>query len=78
MLPEICSYEELMDFISLYKMNNEIDIHKGLIEKTLPKVLKENQALSFSFVFCDTDCPFIPMVSPNLNPISICFSLSFI
>jgi len=49
------SYEELMDFISLYKMNNEIDIHKGLIEKTLPKVLKENQALSFSFVFCDTD-----------------------
>jgi len=49
------SYEELMDFISLYKMNNEIIIHKGLIEKTLPKVLEENQALSFSFVYCDTD-----------------------
>lgn len=49
------SYEELMDFISLYKMNNEIIIHKGLIEDTLPKTVKENQALSFSFVYCDTD-----------------------
>lgn len=49
------SYEELLDFISLYKMNAEIIIHKGLIEKTLPKVLEENKALSFSFVYCDTD-----------------------
>jgi len=49
------SYEQLMDFISLYKMNNEIVIHKGLIEETLPKVLEENKALSFSFVYCDTD-----------------------
>lgn len=49
------SYEELLDFISLYKMNDEIVIHKGLIEKTLPKLLQENKALSFSFVYCDTD-----------------------
>jgi len=49
------SYEELMDFISLYKMKNDIVIHKGLIEDTLPKALEENKALSFSFVYCDTD-----------------------
>jgi SAM-dependent methyltransferase len=49
------SYEELLDFISLYKMKSEVIIHKGIIEKTLPKVLEENKALSFSFVYCDTD-----------------------
>ena len=49
------SYDELMDFISLYNMKNDIVIHKGLIEDTLPKAVEENQALSFSFVYCDTD-----------------------
>jgi SAM-dependent methyltransferase len=49
------SYEELLDFISLYKMDNEVIIHKGLIEDTLPKVLEGNKSLSFSFVYCDTD-----------------------
>jgi len=49
------SYKELLDFISLYKMNDEIRIHKGLIEDTLPKLLEENKSLSFSFVYCDTD-----------------------
>lgn len=49
------SLEELKDFISLYKMDNEIVIHKGLIEETLPQTLEENKSLSFSFVYCDTD-----------------------
>ena len=36
-------------------MNDEIRIHKGLIEETLPKLLEEQKSLAFSFIYCDTD-----------------------
>jgi len=48
-------YEELMDIITLYHLNDEINIHKGRIADTLPTVLKENEALTFSFVYYDAD-----------------------
>jgi hypothetical protein len=49
------SFEELKDFIDLYEMGDEIQIHKGLIEKTLPALLKKKPSLSFSFIYCDVD-----------------------
>lgn len=36
-------------------MSDEIVIHKGLIEETLPKLIKSNPELAFSLVYCDTD-----------------------
>ncbi|MCK5082501.1 MAG: class I SAM-dependent methyltransferase [Candidatus Omnitrophica bacterium] len=45
----------IKDIIKLYEMSDDIVIHKGLIEDTLPRVLKENKALTFSLVYCDTD-----------------------
>jgi hypothetical protein len=49
------SFEELKDTVALYEMQDEIVIHKGLIEETLPKILDDNKALTFSLVYCDTD-----------------------
>jgi len=49
------SYEELMDVISLYHLNDEIVIHKGLIQDTLNETLSKNKELTFSFVYCDVD-----------------------
>jgi len=49
------SYEKLMDVISLYQLNDEIEIHKGRIEDVLPETLTKNKALTFSFVYCDVD-----------------------
>jgi len=49
------SYEELIDIISLYEMEDEIVIHKGLVQDTLGPVLASEQELSFSFVYCDVD-----------------------
>jgi hypothetical protein len=49
------NYEELCAIIKLYEMENEIRINRGLIEDTLPKLLEQNQALSFSFAYIDTD-----------------------
>lgn len=46
---------ELERMIGLYGLQDEIEIHVGLIEDTLPKLLKDNAALTFSFVYCDTD-----------------------
>ena len=49
------SYEELLDVIKLYEMEDEVIIHKGLIEKTLPALVESEKAMSFSLVYCDTD-----------------------
>ncbi len=49
------SYEELLDVIDLYQFQDEVYIHKGLIQDTLPLLLKEHPELRFSLVFCDTD-----------------------
>jgi hypothetical protein len=49
------SYEELLDMIELYELQDDIVIHEGLIEETLPLFLRENESARFSFVYCDTD-----------------------
>ena len=48
------SYEELMAMINLSDLAEDVVIHKGDIMHTLPAAL-DNQGLSFSFVYCDTD-----------------------
>ncbi len=49
------SYEELIDIIALYDLQDEIVVHKGLVQDTLTQVLNEQTELSFSFVYCDVD-----------------------
>jgi hypothetical protein len=49
------SLEELRDLIALYQLQDDVIIHKGLIEKTLTAVLETQPQLTFSLVFCDTD-----------------------
>ncbi len=49
------SLEELKDIIDLYQMEDNLVVHQGLIEETLPRFLEENKALYFSFIYCDTD-----------------------
>lgn len=45
---------ELWKLIELYELEDDITIHKGNILETLSEAL-ENEALYFSFVYCDTD-----------------------
>ena len=47
--------EELVEMIALYELEDDIVIHKGDILSTLPDALTSDEALSFSFVYCDTD-----------------------
>lgn len=49
------SFEELIDLIELYELSDDIIIHKGLVEETLPSVLGTSKDLSFSLVYCDVD-----------------------
>ena len=49
------SFDELNEIIALYEMSDEIAIHKGSIEETLPRHLEANKAQTFSLVYCDTD-----------------------
>jgi hypothetical protein len=49
------SFEELVDVIALYDMQNEVLVHKGLIQDTLNETLTARPELSFSFVYCDVD-----------------------
>ncbi|MEM9680416.1 MAG: TylF/MycF/NovP-related O-methyltransferase, partial [Bacteroidota bacterium] len=46
---------ELIDFMKLNNLEDNIVIQKGYIEKTLPVLLDADKALSFSMVYCDTD-----------------------
>jgi hypothetical protein len=46
---------ELQDMVNLYEMNDEVLLHVGRIEETLPAILDSDAALSFSFVYCDVD-----------------------
>jgi len=48
------NYDELLSMIDLNDLNDDIVIHRGDIMQTLPAAL-ENQGLSFSFIYCDTD-----------------------
>jgi Macrocin-O-methyltransferase (TylF) len=49
------SYEELIDIRTLYDMEDEIVIHKGRVQDTLPAALAAQTELTFSFVYCDVD-----------------------
>jgi hypothetical protein len=49
------SLDELTRIIDLYQMQDSVTLHVGLIEDTLPPLLRAHEALSFSFVYCDTD-----------------------
>ncbi len=49
-----CNYEELVAMIGLSELADDVVIHKGDILNTLLNAL-ENDGLSFSFVYCDTD-----------------------
>ncbi|MGH7091451.1 MAG: TylF/MycF/NovP-related O-methyltransferase, partial [Stellaceae bacterium] len=49
------SYDELLDIVALYEMEDEIIIHKGLVQDQLPAVLKERAELTVSFCYCDVD-----------------------
>lgn len=49
------SYEELKKMLDLYEIGDDVEFHVGLIEETLPELMAQQAALSFSFVYCDTD-----------------------
>lgn len=49
------SLEELRAVIELHDMQDDVVIHQGVIEQTLPAALAQDEALSLSFVYCDTD-----------------------
>ncbi len=49
------SLDELQEFIDLYELWDDINIHQGAIEETLPTLMVEHPELMFSFVYCDTD-----------------------
>jgi len=49
------SFQELLKFIRLYGLSDDIFLHRGLIEETLPRLLARDRSLSFSLVYIDTD-----------------------
>jgi SAM-dependent methyltransferase len=49
------SYQELLEVIALYDMQDEIIIHKGLVQEQLPAVLAQQTELTFSLCYCDVD-----------------------
>jgi len=49
------SYQELLEVIDLYDMNDDVLIHKGLVQDTLPHLLAAQPELTFSFIYCDVD-----------------------
>lgn len=49
------TFDELQEFKRLYELDDQIVVHKGLIQDTLPNALENDASLSFSFIYCDTD-----------------------
>lgn len=49
------SLEELEDMIELCELSDAIEIHKGLIQDTLPPFLTAQPGVQFSLIYCDTD-----------------------
>ena len=49
------SYEELCDVLELYRLQDDVVIHKGLIQDTLPAAFPKDDPSVLSFVYCDTD-----------------------
>lgn len=46
---------ELQEMIRLEQMEDEVELHVGYIEDTLPAYLESQPAANFSLVLCDTD-----------------------
>ncbi|MEJ0037607.1 MAG: TylF/MycF/NovP-related O-methyltransferase [Gammaproteobacteria bacterium] len=63
------SFEELTDMISLYGMNDDIEIHKGWIDDTLPALLRERTEFSLSLVYVDVD-----LYAPTRTILDACHS----
>lgn len=49
------SLEEMEDVIALYEMQDDIEIHQGLVQDTLVPLLAQRTELSFSLVYVDVD-----------------------
>jgi hypothetical protein len=49
------NYEELIEMIALYEMEDDVVIHKGFVGDTLPPLFDAQSALSFSLVYLDMD-----------------------
>jgi Macrocin-O-methyltransferase (TylF) len=49
------SFEELTDIIRLQELEDDVAIHKGWIDDTLPALLRAQEELSFSLVYVDVD-----------------------
>jgi hypothetical protein len=49
------SLEELLDLIRLYELEDEVVIHKGLVDDTIPQLLEARADLSFSLIYVDVD-----------------------
>lgn len=49
------NYQELLDIIELYELNDKICIHKGLIQDTVPEFVANEPATVFSFLYYDAD-----------------------
>ena len=47
--------KQLKDMIKLYNMEQDVIVHEGPIQETLPQFVLNNQTIRFSFVYCDTD-----------------------
>lgn len=65
--------DELNAIIDLYEMEDEVQIHQGLIEDTLPQFLDKRKEVTFSFIYCDTDLfsstqQILKSMHPRLSP----------
>ncbi len=49
------SLEEMLDMIDVLGLQDDIVIHKGLVQNTLIPLMKDRPELSFSMVYCDLD-----------------------
>jgi hypothetical protein len=49
------SFDELIELIELYGLQDDIAIHKGQIQATLPEFIADTPGVMMSFVYCDTD-----------------------
>lgn len=47
--------DELKAVIELYELQDEIEIHQGVIESSLRPFVEAQKEASFSFIYCDTD-----------------------
>jgi hypothetical protein len=48
-------YEELLEILRLYQLEDAVAVHKGLIQETLSTFLESDPEITFSLVYCDTD-----------------------